>query len=342
MLALVQAPQDTLVTAAADLEWWEVGPTDARGWTALWCTERHDLTDAQVDALLGGRDSVTFAEGWRTGAEDHDDGLLVQLLHVVAQVAGRSTSCTISSYDAGPALTDVAEVLVAAFGAVPPGDAAAVASALTQHHDDLDDLARALMVLLDLPAVVPPEECASVLVHSRGSRASVRAVEIGARLEGPVEVTTLDDGWRALRPEVVGPTAYGATTAGLGSVGDHLVVLLERGPGTARVEVHHDGGRLGATTWDGWAYSAERPDWGAALASALGPGTSVAEADAVLRGRGGGDPLRRFTELVGIPARALVLLDGPGAASYDEVRGTTSEVRMLAAMLAPGRWRWRR
>lgn len=47
------------------------------------------------------------------------------------------------------------------------------------------------------------------------------------------------------------------------------------------------------------------------------------------------DPLVDVVRAVGIPPRALLLLDAPHVASYDEVRTPVSFLRVVAARLAP-------
>jgi len=334
VFALVKAPQEVLGASVVGLDWYEIGPTNPRGWTAVWCPDPDDLSDAELDAVLGEWDVVTVSEGWRRGDQkDREDWVLV--LHVAIRFDGRRTESWTEEGGRTHAVRKVATALAERFGdlsAVP-----AVRWAITEQYD-VADLVRSLGFQLDWSATVPTVPTDAVVVHARGSRSSVRAVEIASRLEGPVGVARLDDNWTALRLPSGRDAEYASHMAGVSTVGDHVVVLLQRGPGTSRVEVHRGGERLGAVTWDGWVRSRERDDWVTDLARLAPRLVPLSEAAAVLEG-GGGDPLRRVVDMLEIPSRALVLLDGAFAASYDEVRGKASGLRFLGAVLAPGRWR---
>ncbi|NEN78972.1 hypothetical protein G3T38_11865 [Nocardioides zeae] len=211
--------------------------------------------------------------------------------------------------------------LLALFGpsplvaAVEGGLARALERAIDS-HDDVPALVQALAVCLRLPPVVPPAVSSSLVVHRRGTHGVARAVDVAVRTGGGASAADLGDGWIAHRP---GGAADAGLLAHLASVAAARadVVLLERGAGVSRVELHRGGRLVETRTADGWWRSDE-----------VGPAGGANHPGAVLD----------LASALGVPARAHGLLAAP-AAEFDEIRGATSPARLLGAILASGRWR---
>lgn len=331
MFALVKAPQEVVAASVVGLDWYEIGPTDPCGWTAVWCPDPDDLSDAELDAVLGEWDVVTVAADWN------------DVVHASVRLDGHVTQGYAPWEAEAIGMTEVAVVLVEHFVevasvSVEAREAVWAVDRFLTEIPDVPVLVQSLTFRLRWGATAAPQMTSAVLLHPQVSAASSGVVEMGARSTGPVQVTALDGGWTAHQLSRGEGAESVARIGGEFVAPDQVVVLLQRGPGAARIELHQGDRPLGAVTWDGWIHSEELGGWPAELvrvfSPADGPRLDVAEVAAAVEGLGPGDPLRRMTDLLDIPDRAVVLLDGPGVATYDETRG---EVGALRFGMAAGR-----
>lgn len=201
-----------------------------------------------------------------------------------------------------------------------------------------------------LPPTTAPAPDRAVLLHRSTSRVRRRSVDASSRWGRTIQATRLGGGWSAyqLRLPADGPAdvpddvpagevpagrhppaGYLDPTADLervaafaaGAARGDTVVLLQRGPGTARADVIV-AGRRHVRTWDGWLRSAERDDDVPRVLDMPADGSAT-------------DPHELVAHALGIPVRGLLILEAPCVAAYDEVRAPVSILRVLVARLGP-------
>ncbi|WZH54054.1 MAG: hypothetical protein PIR53_08700 [Nocardioides alkalitolerans] len=345
MLAVVAASQEAVAAALGPSGWFELGPS-RHGWICVWGPDVADATDRIPRSLLdtcvlpGAPDTIVINEKWAVGTGDGDDDV-VPGFRVDLRAGGvRAQRIPVASPPGGATQRGVANVLVRLFGDVPgrgtqlareiqqQDAASAVEHALESSCGDVAGLADRLGFLLPrLPPTRPPDPDRAVLLHRSTTRRRRRSVDASSRWGRSVQLTTLDAGWDAYQWGSRSDTdpAHVRDLAASAAGGD-TVVLLERGPGTARADVQMAGHRR-VRTWDGWLRSTEQGDPEPGDTEQCGSRWPV---------HGGvTDPLVDVVRAVGIPPRALLLLDAPHVASYDEVRTPVSFLRVVAARFAP-------
>ncbi|WP_447645565.1 hypothetical protein [Nocardioides zeae] len=273
-------------------------------------------------------DVIVIGEEWMPDLELDD---VFPGLSIDVRAHGRSMSLPVSAAPQHAVnRRATADLLVRLFGDVPEvgtesaleiqrRDAVSVVeNALSSSLGDVAELVDRLALLLPrLPPASPPALDRLVVIHRSSSRSQGWSVDAVARWGQGAQVTTLDGGWRAHQ---LRPTRWTDHIGDL-AAGDGPVVLLRRGRGASGADVRV-AGRRHLQTWDGWLRPAEQAGGGAPAALSRGDGDAT-------------DPLVDVVGALGIPARALLLLDAPCIASYDEVRPRVSFLRVLVTRLVP-------
>jgi hypothetical protein len=312
VLAIVRAPQATVVSALQPDSVGTVGPTSSAGWTVGWIPD--------VAPLSGLGDTVSI--------DENDDGGVRLRVDTdgTTQVWAQSVSEgeRQDPHEAAQALCDV-------FGRADR--LAEVRSALDDADTSFaDDIVARLDEILDLPELWGPERLREITVQRGDPTVARLAARLAAREIGPTDLASLEDTWTALRA-AGGRAAQDVLTvmvAAGSSKRRSVVFTLWRGSDAAAgFELVRGSDVIAGSRWNtGWRdLAGEDPEARDAEAHVLAQQIGDNDVDLValrslMRARSRRpDPLAELFALLDLPVAVLALLDEqPDAAEWRSVK----------------------